>query len=163
MIYDLNLNLRSSLQTNLKFKFHLKNVIKLKNKAETQLTYCKLYSPIDLTIEYIHYSWYVSVNICGRLQRHCWWIKWPHLLGEVLHSSQTPPTFAGGTDGAPCPVGPAGDGAAASDLQTFGTGDTDRLSNGKLLLGAVSPTDLPPAWRSRARLGCKEQTRRIIH
>ncbi len=63
------------------------------------------------------------------------------------------PTFTHRTDGAPGQVWPAGDGAAAFDLLTFGTGDTDRLSNTKLLLGSV----LPPARRSRARPRYEEQ------
>lgn len=63
------------------------------------------------------------------------------------------PTFTRRADGAPGLVRPAGDGAAALDLLTLGTGDADRLSHVKLLLGAV----VPPARRSRAGLGCKGQ------
>ena len=65
-------------------------------------------------------------------------------------------TLTHGAEGAPGLVRPAGDGPAASDLLTFGTGDTHRLSHMKLLRGPV-PSVPPPAWRSRAGLGCKEQ------
>lgn len=70
------------------------------------------------------------------------------------------PTFTHGADGAPGQVRPAGDGAAAFDLLTFGTRDADRLSHMKL--GSVPAAVLPPAWRSRARLSCEEQIRGII-
>lgn len=68
------------------------------------------------------------------------------------------PTFTHGADEAPGLVRPAGDGAAAFDLMAFGTGDTDRLSDMKVLPGAVPAAVLPPAWRSRARLRCGEHT-----
>lgn len=79
-----------------------------------------------------------------------------------VHMLYISPTFTHGADGAPGLVRPAGDSAAAFDLLTFGTGDSDRLSNMKLLLGSVPTAVVPPAWRSRARLGCKEQKWKII-
>jgi len=73
------------------------------------------------------------------------------------------PTFTHGGDGAPGLVGPAGDGAAAFDLLTSGTSDTDRLANGKHLRGPRSAAGLPPAGRSRARQRWKEQKCGIIN
>lgn len=67
------------------------------------------------------------------------------------------PTFAHGADEAPRQVRPAGDGAAAFDLVTPGTGDADRLSDAEVRLGARPAAVVPPAGRRWAALGCKEE------
>lgn len=60
-------------------------------------------------------------------------------------------TFAHGADEGPRLVRPAGDGAAAFDLVTPGTGDADRLSDTEVRPAAV----VPPAGRRWAALGCR--------
>lgn len=73
-----------------------------------------------------------------------------HPIGHVEGGATGHP-FTHRADGAPGQVWPAGDGAAALHLLTFGTGDGDRLSNTELLLGSVPAAVVPPARRSRAR------------
>lgn len=67
------------------------------------------------------------------------------------------PTFAHGADEAPRLVRPAGDGAAAFDLVTPGTGDAHRLSDAEVRRGARPAAVVPPAGRRRAALGCKKE------
>lgn len=64
-------------------------------------------------------------------------------------------TFTHRAEGGPGLVRPAGDGAAAFHLLTFGASDTNRLTDIERLLGYVSAFVLLPGRRSRARLGCE--------